>query len=105
MPAAADVVLVLRFLQHHRHLRLLRQRREEPVDVDRPEAPGRGQLAVRRQLLIAKEHHAMLGLRVGHALDFGVRQLVQVHAAHFGTAAPVHRLDVHVRQASCFRLS
>ena len=97
MPAAADVGLMLRLLQHHRHARLLRDGGEEAVDVDRAEPARRGQLAVRRQFLVAEEHHAMLRLRGRHRVHLGLGERIEVDVDHESAASTVRRFDFHLK--------
>ena len=78
MPAAADIALVARLLQHHGDLRMTRNGREETIDIDRAESPRRRQLIIGGQRLAVEKHHAVcrlcigdgLHLFIGHGLQF-----------------------------------
>ena len=66
VPAAADIVLVVRFFAHLCDRGVARNRREEAIDVDRTETLGEGDVLLRRERLIAEEHDAILaeGVRI-----------------------------------------
>ena len=97
MPAAADIARLLRLLAHLGDHRMAGHGREEPVDVDRAEALGDGDVLLRRQLLVAEEDDAVCSEGVP---DFG-EGLVddrrrQIDPADFGPDMPRHRFDPDV---------
>ena len=59
VPGTADIVLLVRLLQHGRHLGMGVGRLEEAVDVDLADLAGKADLGIRIQRLIAEEQHAV----------------------------------------------
>ena len=71
--------------------------REEPVDVDRAEALGDGDVLLRRQLLVAKEDDAVFSEGVPDLGEGFVRdRRRQIDPADFGPDMPRHRFDPDV---------
>jgi len=64
MPPIADILALLRFLAHLGDRRIAGDGGEEPVDVDAAEAPGKAEVLLRRQLLVAEENDAVLAKRL-----------------------------------------
>lgn len=94
-PKSPDVIAgSLRLLAHLGDHWIARDRREEAVDVDRPEAFGEGDVLLRRQLLIAEEHDSVLpqdatGLGDGRARD----RARQIDAGDLAADIPRNRRD------------
>jgi hypothetical protein len=59
MPAIADIALLLRLLAHLSDHRVAGHSGKEAVDVDRTKRAGEGDMLLRGQLLVAKEHDAV----------------------------------------------
>ena len=95
MPAAADVGLVIRFLEYHRHLGLLGYGCEKPINVDGAEAPRSLELLIGSQRLLAQEHYAVRRLCAGHGFHLGIGQGAQVDAENLRAAAAVGGVDFH----------
>lgn len=60
MPAATDVLPLLRLLQRMGNLRIALHQLEESVYIDGSETLRKGDVIVRRELLIAQHDHAVL---------------------------------------------
>ena len=75
MPATTDVIFLLRLLAHFGDHRIAIDCFEEPVDVDGSPALGKGDVLLRRQVLITEENHTVV---VKGALDLGKLRMAEV---------------------------
>ena len=85
MPAAAEVVLVRRFLDDAEHVRMAIHGFHVGMTVQHAEAPPEGRLGLRREVLPVEEHDAVAQQRLanfGHGL---VVEVVQIDAGNLGT--------------------
>ncbi len=63
VPAIADIALLLRLLAHLGDHRVARHGGKETVDVDPAKRAREGDMLLRRQLLVAKEHDPIFAQR------------------------------------------
>jgi hypothetical protein len=85
VPVAADVSFLVRVFAHLRDHRIAIDRREEAVDVDFAPAPRKGDVLLRRKLLVAErdEAEAVVGL-LDLGKDLGAHILGEVDVEDFG---------------------
>ena len=80
VPAIADVAALLGFLAHLGDHRIAGHGGKETVDVDAAEAPGKGEMLLRRQLLVPEEDNAVLAERL-------------TNLGHHRPCRPNHQID------------
>jgi len=97
MPAAADVSDLVRLLAHFGDHRIAGDGGEEAVDVDRRKALGKGDMLLRRQLLVVEKDHAILAEGAADLGECAVRQRrCEVEAANLSADIARNRIDPDV---------
>ena len=87
VPEIADVLLALGLLAHFGDLRIARDGREEPVDVDRRPTLRELDMLLGRQLLVAEEDHAVLHEGLLDFVPLPIAHRLEVDAGNLRAAA------------------
>ena len=95
VPAAADVDLLVGFLQDLGDLRVALHRVEEAVDVDRAEALGEGDVVFGFELLAAKEDDPVFAEGAFDGAERVVVDLAQVDSVNLGAHSGARMRDFH----------
>ena len=94
MPAAADILLLVRFLQDLSDFGVPVHVSDEAIDVDRCELLGKRHMRFGRYVLVSEKEHAVFAERIPQFTYHVVGQAVRkVYTIHEGAHAAARRLD------------
>ena len=93
VPAAADVLFLIFFLENQSDLRMPFNLGEEAVDIDVAKASGEGDLLVRTNVLVPHDNYAVISERLANVGELvGVSH---VSIQDFSASAAGERFDFH----------